>query len=114
MMIPLMQSMLSVEFWLATEDFLEECSLPSCARYLVVLRYGGVYADVDTECGSTLDDVIQPDDTFLAGWEDEFESSDTAVSYKFARQRQVLQWSFAASPGHPVLQARSPASPKSD
>ena len=76
-------------------------------RYLVVLRHGGIYADIDTECGVDFDELIQPDDTFLAGWEDEFASADIAVSNKFARQRQVLQWAFAATPGHPLLQART-------
>jgi len=73
---------------------------------MVVLRYGGIYADVDTECGSPLDETILPDDTFLAGWEDEHKTADAAADYKFARQRQLLQWVFAATPGHPALQVR--------
>ena len=75
-------------------------------RYMVILRYGGVYADVDTECGSPLDDIILSDDTFLAGWEDEYASVDAAVDFKFSRQRQLLQWVFAAIPGHPALRVR--------
>ena len=70
---------------------------------MVILRHGGVYADVDTECGSPLDDIILPDDTFLAGWEDEYASVDAAIYFKFSRQRQLLQWVFAATPGHPAL-----------
>jgi mannosyltransferase OCH1-like enzyme len=75
---------------------------------MVVLRYGGVYADVDTECGLPLDDTILADDSFVAGWEDDFETAEAALDYKFARQRQILQWVFAATPGHPVLLVGSP------
>ena len=75
-----------------------------------MLRYGGVYADVDTECGSPLDNIILPDDTFLAGWEDEYATADAALDYKFSRQRQLLQWVFAATPGHPALQVNASSS----
>lgn len=70
----------------------------------MVLRYGGLYADIDTECGMNLEDILQPEDGFVAGWEQEFPTQDMAIGYKFARQRQILQWVFAASPGHPLLQ----------
>ena len=48
---------------------------------MVILRHGGVYADIDTECGSPLDDIILPDDTFMAGWEDEYANVDAAVDF---------------------------------
>ena len=71
---------------------------------MVVLRYGGIYADVDTECGRPLDDFIRPTDSFIAGWEDEYATAELAVSFRFARQRQMEQWVFAAEPNHPALQ----------
>lgn len=80
-------------------------------RYMVILRHGGVYADVDTECGMALDELILPDDSFLAGWEDEYATVDQAVIMSFARQRQMEQWVFAAAPGHPILQVTRPGLP---
>ncbi|KAK9862507.1 hypothetical protein WJX84_003997, partial [Apatococcus fuscideae] len=73
-------------------------------RYLVVLRLGGVYADVDTECKRPLDPFIQPKDTLVAGWENEFPTPHEAIAVRrYARTRQICQWVFAAAPGHPAL-----------
>lgn len=58
-------------------------------RYLVVLRYGGVYADIDTECTQPLDDAIRPDDSLLVGWEGEEPSWERRMNRHFARYRQV-------------------------
>ena len=41
-------------------------------RYMVILKHGGVYADIDTECRRPLRDVIQPHDNMVVGWENEF------------------------------------------
>lgn len=59
-------------------------------RYLVVLRYGGVYADIDTECKQPLDQVIRHTDSLLVGWEGEVPDDDALVNRHFARYRQVL------------------------
>jgi hypothetical protein len=48
-------------------------------RYMVVLRHGGVYADIDTECRRPLDEVLRSRDTLVAGWENEFPSAEAAV-----------------------------------
>ena len=74
-------------------------------RYLVVLRYGGVYADVDTECRAPLDELLLPTDTLVVGWENEFSTASRAAARKYVRKRQVLQWVFAGAPGHPALRA---------
>ena len=74
-------------------------------RYLVVLRHGGVYADVDTECRTPLDSIISPTDTLVVGWENEFSTAPLAARRKYVRKRQVLQWVFAGAPGHPALRA---------
>lgn len=74
-------------------------------RYMVVLRLGGVYADIDVECRAPLDGVIAPADTLLAGWEGEHADAHDAAVQQYARQRQVASWFFAAAPGHPVLRA---------
>ncbi|CAL8471301.1 g10843 [Coccomyxa elongata] len=72
-------------------------------RYMVVLRMGGVYADIDTECRKPLNNVILPRDTLVVGWENEFSTAEEAQSRKYVRKRQVLQWTFAGAPGHPAL-----------
>jgi hypothetical protein len=74
-------------------------------RYLVVLRVGGLYADIDTECRADLDALIHPGDTLVVGWENEFPSPARAAARQYARTRQVLQWVFAGAPGHPALRA---------
>lgn len=73
-------------------------------RYMVVLRDGGVYADVDVECRQPLAAVVRPTDTMVVGWEAEVPTDAQAFKRHFVRKRQVLQWFFAAAPGHPVLQ----------
>ena len=72
-------------------------------RYLVVLRLGGIYADVDTECAAPLDTFLRPRDALVVGWEGEFDTDEMAYSRHFVRRRQVLNWAFAAAPGHPAL-----------
>lgn len=96
-------------------------------RYLVVLRYGGVYADIDTECTQPLEEILLPMDTLVVGWEGEEPSWERLMNRHFARYRQVCsphpsdpvfmqspgnheiaciqvqQWFFAAAPGHPAL-----------
>ena len=74
-------------------------------RYLVVLKHGGVYADVDTECRTPLDSILSPKDTLVVGWENEFATAPLAARRKYVRKRQVLQWVFAGAPGHPALRA---------
>lgn len=72
-------------------------------RYMVVLKMGGVYADIDTECKQPLDAIIRSKDTLIVGWENEFADAEKAAAAWYARTRQILQWVFAAAPGHPVL-----------
>lgn len=72
-------------------------------RYMVVLRYGGVYADLDTECRQPMDALIQPRDTLVACWENEFSTAAEAERRNYVRPRQILQWVFAGAPGHPAL-----------
>ncbi|KAK3248296.1 hypothetical protein CYMTET_42231 [Cymbomonas tetramitiformis] len=74
-------------------------------RYMVVLRYGGIYADIDTECREPVDNFLLPQDTLVVGWENEFQYDADAFSRHFVRKRQVLQWVFMGVPGHPVLRA---------
>ena len=64
----------------------ERCSW---RRYMVVLRSGGVYADMDVECRKPLNSLIMPRDTLIVGWENEFSSAEEARNRKYVRKRQV-------------------------
>ena len=57
---------------------------------MVVLRLGGVYADVDTECRKPLDQLILPYDTMVVSWENEFPTAEEASRRQYVRKRQVL------------------------
>lgn len=70
----------------------------------MVLRYGGVYAEVGVECATPLDSVLRPGDSLVTGWEAEAATDDDALAHGMVRRRQLLQWWFAAAPGHPALQ----------
>ncbi len=56
---------------------------------MVVLRMGGIYADIDTECRKPLNNLILPRDTLVVGWENEFSTAEEAHSRKYVRKRQV-------------------------
>lgn len=58
-------------------------------RYMVVLRLGGVYADVDTQCRQPLNSVIQPRDTLVVSWENDFPTAEEARRRAYVRKRQV-------------------------
>lgn len=72
-------------------------------RYMVVLRLGGAYADIDAECRQPLDRIIQPADTLLVGWDTEVRDASSAAATGLARQRLIANWFFVAAAGHPVL-----------
>ena len=58
-------------------------------RYMVLLRTGGVYADVDTECLRPLDMLLRPDDQMVVGWEDEYPTPKETDRHYWVRPRQV-------------------------
>ena len=60
-------------------------------RYMVMLRVGGVYADVDTECRQPMDAVLRANDSMVVGWENEFDSPAEAEHRHYVRSRQVSQ-----------------------
>lgn len=70
---------------------------------MVLLRHGGVYADIDTECRLPVDSLLKAEDTMVVGWENEWPSQAVAFDHHYVRRRQVLQWVIMAAPGHPVL-----------
>ena len=78
-------------------------------RYMVVLRLGGMYADMDTECVKPLNDLIEPRDTMLVGWENEFPNLDHARFRSYARERQVGSHSWPSHTGPSAHSAFLPA-----
>lgn len=69
----------------------------------MVLRYGGVFADMAVECRRPLESVIKSTDTMVVGWEADMPTDEQAQAKGLARRRQIHQWFFAAAPGHPAL-----------
>jgi len=59
-------------------------------RYMIIYKYGGVYADLDTEC-------INPINTWLSKDYDMIVCPETDIHY--------CQWTFAASAEHPILKS---------
>ena len=57
-------------------------------RYLVIYRYGGIYADLDTICQAPVDVWVNPDYDMLVCPETE---------------SHFCQWTFAASKNHPII-----------
>jgi mannosyltransferase OCH1-like enzyme len=72
--------------------------------YLLLYKYGGVYASIDCTCERPLSRLIAPDDDMLVGLQPQLES-------KVLRKRAGLdhhnlplqQWCMASAPGHPVI-----------
>lgn len=73
-------------------------------RYAVLLIRGGVYSDLDTRCLRSVDSWTQdyPGVGLIVGIEaDPGDRPDWALWY--ARHLQLVQWTIAGAPGHPVL-----------
>jgi mannosyltransferase OCH1-like enzyme len=61
-------------------------------RYLIVLRYGGLYADTDVECMSSIDTAwlgVPANTTMAVGTEVQFDSMKAATKRTYVRQLQV-------------------------
>jgi hypothetical protein len=71
-------------------------------RYLVLCTFGGVYADSDVVAGRPVDTWAQ-DAGLLTGVENVFESMAAARRRDYTRVMQIVQWTIAARPGHPVV-----------
>ena len=70
-------------------------------RYLVILSFGGVYADVDCTCIKPIEEWIKADDGMVVGLEFPLKKNDeNKKHYPF---QTCAQWVFAAVPNHPIL-----------
>lgn len=76
---------------------------------MVVLRLGGVYADIDTECKRPLDSIIRSRDTLIVGWENEFPDAQKALDAwcAWGRRRRGRRLVCTAAAARAVLQGRS-------
>ncbi|GAX86335.1 hypothetical protein CEUSTIGMA_g13747.t1 [Chlamydomonas eustigma] len=85
-------------------------------KFLVILKFGGVYADADVECRKPLDLVIKPLDTLVTGWQVDIRHPlartsqikggrllNTAGGDVSSKALRLVDWSFAAAPSHPVI-----------
>ena len=57
-------------------------------RYLVMFKYGGVYADIDCICVNPLKEWIDPDAAYVT---------------QFGVNKDVCQWLIISIPGNPIL-----------
>ncbi len=75
-------------------------------RYLVVLRFGGWYADSDAECHRPISewDFDRERHRFVAGVELDLSDQPPHVSRDAVRRVMFLQWCFGAVAGHPILE----------
>lgn len=71
-------------------------------RYLVLLEYGGLYADIDCECRRPLD-FLDAQDEFVVGPELDTTSPRVMQLIRSDRPRVYCQWAFLSAPGHPIL-----------
>jgi inositol phosphorylceramide mannosyltransferase catalytic subunit len=72
-------------------------------RYAVVLRDGGVYADIDMECLRPIDDLLEVDACLLAVEARLGRTRTRELGY--AAPFQIANCIFAAEPGHPFVRA---------
>ena len=74
-------------------------------RYLWLLGDGGMWADIDTEALSPLDQLLHCNDTLVVGIERDHITEKIAKKFGFGRRPvQLCQWAMAAAPGHAALQ----------
>lgn len=76
-------------------------------RYLVMMKRGGIYTDIDTTCIKPLKQwnrTEQWDDVgFVVGVESDSIWDPDWSHHGIARKLQIVQWTFASKPDHPIL-----------
>jgi mannosyltransferase OCH1-like enzyme len=75
-------------------------------RYIVLLVKGGIYSDIDTICLKPIDTWIDQTSINKVGLIIGIEADTTlweVFDGSYARQLQIVQWTIAAAPGHPIL-----------
>tara|TARA_B100000683_G_scaffold41731_1_gene37095 strand:+ start:4742 stop:6334 length:1593 start_codon:yes stop_codon:yes gene_type:complete len=85
------------------EDFQNNAQKADICRYVVLYKYGGIYADIDVECLKPLDSWLSDRVRLVIGLENDFQTVQVATVRSYARQRQYQQWFMAASSEHSML-----------
>ncbi|KAJ3121728.1 ABC transporter G member 24, partial [Physocladia obscura] len=74
-------------------------------RYAMVYVWGGVYADSDTECLGSVDNWIGPHSNATLVASVEWYKNTHKLASDIYKRTQLVQWTFAAAPGHPVFRS---------
>lgn len=77
-------------------------------RYMLVLRFGGVYLDIKSSADRPLDSIIRADDEYLLShWPnrqgEEFQGWGMHRALAALPRGEFQQWHVVARPGHPFL-----------
>jgi hypothetical protein len=77
-------------------------------RYLLMYKIGGVYLDIKSTMNRPLDDVLQPDDSYLLshwrnGPDEPFQG--WGMHWGCGPRGEYQQWHIVAAPEHPFLEA---------
>ncbi len=77
-------------------------------RYLVINKYGGVYADIDTTCIKPINPLIHSRNEIIIGIEADFSELTLKILRTFGcfptpRSPAYCQWIFISMPNHPIL-----------
>ena len=75
-------------------------------RYLLILKEGGVYTDIDTDCSRPIDTWIPSDEISSTGCVIgiEYDAQGGPLTGVFPDEISLCQWTFMAAPNHPVMQ----------
>jgi mannosyltransferase OCH1-like enzyme len=87
--------------------------------YLVLFKFGGVFASPDTTCELPIRGMILPDDDLVVGLQPRLDSRVLArrIGAQVHHNFPLQQWCLASAPGHPVIRfmvGRPPSAPGPD
>mmetsp|Transcript_13364 Transcript_13364/g.30765 ORF Transcript_13364/g.30765 Transcript_13364/m.30765 type:complete len:390 (-) Transcript_13364:206-1375(-) len=89
---------------LSIYDSLGQESRQDLWSYLMVFKFGGTFATIDSTCELPLDVMILPDDNMVVGYQPQLASKVLQRRYGEEHHNLRLQnWCFASIPGHPIL-----------
>ncbi|NAY93090.1 hypothetical protein GTQ34_14310 [Muricauda sp. JGD-17] len=74
-------------------------------RYLVVYHFGGIYADLDTECLQPIDPILETNDDFFCCVEKCCPDEQTMKALRLVRPLQLCQWFFGGVKGCVLLKS---------
>ena len=72
-------------------------------RYLAILSFGGIYADIDCACAKPIETWMNNKDGMVVGVELMISENEREKLPKGYPNQLFCQWTFAARPNHPIL-----------